>query len=235
MELKQSLTIIIPAYNEEKYIGGLLQDIAGQKHAQGVKVYIADASSTDMTVEICNSYSIANGGPLDIEVIPGGTVTVGRNAGLKLAQTEYVIFIDADVRLSNEMQLFDTWYRLGSKKLVGSRLKSISGFPSNLVYLLFNLFNACLSAVRPFAVGAYFATHRRYIKKFGWWNTEIIHGEDWVLSGRYPARDFTFCKYPILVDDRRFQRTGYWGMLKLMLTSWFKGEAYMKKDQGYWK
>ena len=38
---------------------------------------------------------------LDIEVIPGGLPSVGRNAGARRGDTPYILFIDADMELKD--------------------------------------------------------------------------------------------------------------------------------------
>ena len=231
VELRNYLTVVIPAFNEEDYIGGLLEDLTVQIYAQGVRVIVADGGSTDRTVEICNSYRVK----LNIEVIEGGSVTRGRNAGLEEVQTDCVLFIDADVRLTNPFQLFSVWYDLGSYRLVGAKLRSSGGFASGISYWLFNQVNSIICKKRPFAVGSFFGTRTFAIRKRGGWDESLIHGEDWVLSGKYDSRDYKACPHHVLVDDRRFKKTGYFGMFKLMLMSAWKGEEYMRQDHGYWK
>ena len=234
MILHRELTIVIPAYNEEDYIGNLLSDIAAQDHIHNVKVYVADGGSTDKTVDIClkmaNVYK-----HIDIEVIKGGSVTRGRNAGLSKVDTKYVIFIDADVRLSNSCHIFHTWYLLNNKTLVATRLSSSAKGLSKLAYQLFNLYNKHILHKRKFAMGSFFATRTLVIKSLGGWDETLIHGEDWVLSGKYRACDTELSKYPAIVDDRRFKKSGYFWMLKLMIMSAIHGEDYMRKDHGYWK
>ncbi len=59
------------------------------------KVFIADANSSDGTPQIALSYA----GRLNISIIPGGLPSVGRNAGARLAESKYVLFIDAGIEL----------------------------------------------------------------------------------------------------------------------------------------
>src|SRR5215471_10533777 len=91
------LTIVIPAKNESRLLPNLLESLCRQDFPlmQSTKVFVADAGSTDGTPELALSYA----GRLDIEVIPGGLPSVGRNAGARRASTPYVLFIDADMEL----------------------------------------------------------------------------------------------------------------------------------------
>lgn len=237
VELQKYITVVIPAFNEENYIGGLLSDLSMQTYAHGLKIIVADGGSSDNTVSICKEAALKYADHLEIVVIKGGTVTQGRNAGLELTKTGYVLFIDADVRLSNPFQIYNVWHKLGTRdiKLVGAKIKSNKGIPSGLAYKLFNFINVCMSQKKPFAIGSFFGTHTEVICKKGKWDETLMHGEDWVLSRTYKPKEFSFCSYPIYVDDRRFKKTGYFGMLKLMLISAWKGPDYMRKDHGYWK
>jgi glycosyltransferase involved in cell wall biosynthesis len=231
VELRKNISVVIPAFNEEGYIGGLLEDLTQQLHSKGVHIIVADGGSTDRTVEICRSYQ----NRLNLEIVEGGTVTRGRNAGLEEVRTDCVLFIDADVRLSSPLQLYSVWYDLGTHRLIGANLKSSSGGMSSFAYWLFNKVNRVICKSRPFAVGSFFGTRTLAIRKRGGWDESLIHGEDWVLSGKYRPTDFKFSAHPIIIDDRRFKKTGYFGMFKLMIMSAWKGEEYMRQDHGYWK
>src|SRR4030081_191373 len=89
------LTIVIPAKNEGKLIPRLLNSLVSQDYSRmlNTKGFVADAGSTDGTAEAVMGF----GDRLQVHVIPGGLPSVGRNAGAALAQTPYVLFLDADV------------------------------------------------------------------------------------------------------------------------------------------
>ena len=228
------VTIVIPCYNERDYILNLLEDLYSQHGSESLEVIIADANSKDGTRELIRAWSFDQN-RLQVSLIDGGPVSTGRNLGLKLVTTPYVIFIDADVRLKNSGHLLDTLKNLKSGKLlVSSRPRSTSGIKSDSVYIAFNIFNRVLSMFKPFALGSYFATTTDYIRSLGGWDESIIHGEDWLLSSQYKPKDFKFSKYPIHVDDRRFRKMGYLRMFMLMVRSAIHGPSYMRKDHGYW-
>src|SRR5271166_1124614 len=101
--MKAELTIIVPAKNESRHLPMLLTSLSRQDYPllPHTKVFVADAASTDGTANI----ALAMSDGLDVSVIPGGLPAVGRNAGARLADTPYVLFIDADVVLHDRTLL----------------------------------------------------------------------------------------------------------------------------------
>ncbi len=84
------LSIIIPAYNEEKYLPVLLKSIRLQSYYD-YEVIVADADSKDSTKKIALSYGC--------RVVKGGLPAVGRNNGAKVAKGDMFLFLDSDVKL----------------------------------------------------------------------------------------------------------------------------------------
>src|SRR5208283_1514364 len=95
MTTRNELTIVIPAKNEAKLIPRLLTSLTSQDYSKmrSTKVLVADASSTDGTPEIVLSFRDR----LNVEVIRGGMPSVGRNLVAARAESDYVLFLDADV------------------------------------------------------------------------------------------------------------------------------------------
>ena len=87
-----SCSIIIRAYNEEKYIGRLLEGIQRQT-LKDVDVILVDSGSTDSTVSIAESYGAR------VVRIPSAEFTFGRslNYGIKEAKREFVVIASAHV------------------------------------------------------------------------------------------------------------------------------------------
>ena len=85
-------SLIIRAYNEEKYIGRLLEGIK-QQTIRDVDVILVDSGSTDSTVTIAESYGAR------VVRIPSAEFTFGRslNYGIKAAKREFIVMASAHV------------------------------------------------------------------------------------------------------------------------------------------
>ena len=87
------VSIVIPAYNEERYIGACLDSIAAQSQAP-FEVIVVDNNSSDRTAEIAAKYPF-------VRVIrePCQGRVFARNAGFDVATGDIIGRIDADTRL----------------------------------------------------------------------------------------------------------------------------------------
>src|SRR5579864_5333000 len=97
--LANELTIVIPAKNEAELIPRLLTSLMTQDYSKmsSTRVLVTDANSTDGTPEIALSFRDR----LNVSVIGGGMPAVGRNRGAALADTPYVLFLDADIEMAH--------------------------------------------------------------------------------------------------------------------------------------
>lgn len=83
------ISVVIPAYNEEKYIGACLESLKNQTRAPD-EVIVVDNNSTDRTAEIAASY----GAKVVREQKQG--ISHARNAGFNAAANPIIARTDAD-------------------------------------------------------------------------------------------------------------------------------------------
>jgi glycosyltransferase involved in cell wall biosynthesis len=236
--LSQQLTIVIPTYNEEKYIAQTLYAIASQSGTYKVKIIIADAKSTDNTRLVASTNGFELG--LDLEIIDGGLPAVGRNAGAKLATTPYILFLDADVTFSHRQTIVQAINELAfmDYQMIGTTpvYKGEFDIRASIMFGLNKYVTWFLSKTEPFAIGGFTMVNRQVFNSLGGYDEKATQSEDWLLSKKISPKKFKLIPELITQDNRRFKRYGYFSMVKLLYNNWRNrnNTKYFYEDQGYW-
>lgn len=84
------MSVVIPAYNEEKYVTDCLESVIATQYPD-LEIILVDDKSTDKTVEAATKYPVKI-----IARESRGGAAVARNDGLHTAQGRIVAFVDAD-------------------------------------------------------------------------------------------------------------------------------------------
>lgn len=88
------VSLIIPAYNDEKYLARCLDSVISQTY-KNLQILLVDDGSTDASGKICDRYAVQD---QRIQVLhqQNAGVSVARNHALDVATGEYLAFTDAD-------------------------------------------------------------------------------------------------------------------------------------------
>ncbi len=97
-----SVSVVIPAYNEEKVIEETLRTVihsldAVDEWKGAYEVIVCDNNSTDRTAEIAAGFGVK------VVFEPVNQIARARNAGAAAASGQWLIFIDADTRPTPEL------------------------------------------------------------------------------------------------------------------------------------
>lgn len=90
------VSVIVPTWNEEKYLPKCLKSLAKQSRALRSEVIVVDGGSSDRTVSIAEKYADR------VIVNKGQPVGAARNSGAEVAKGEVLAFIDADTMASGQ-------------------------------------------------------------------------------------------------------------------------------------
>lgn len=183
------LSIVIPTKNESEYLPVLLESIKRQT-IQPEKIVVADAGSTDGTQEIAKSFGAI--------VVSGGLPSVGRNRGAEEVDSEYILFLDADVELQDPEFLEKSTTEMKERDL---GLATCDVFPlsddfrDHFMHKAYNKYARAWGSVFPHAPGFCMFVRNDLHKK--------IHGFD---------ESITFCEDHDYA--RRFKKVGKFGLLR---------------------
>ena len=237
MNTPSELTIVIPAKNEAKLIPTLLSSLARQDYPQmpNTRVLVADANSTDGTPEIVLSFRDR----MRVEVVPGGMPSVGRNNGARLADTKYVLFLDADIELASDSLIRRALEDARAKDLecLTTNILCREGSLTDRLFYRANDFFQYLSCLhRPFSTGMFMMFATRKFRELGGFDERVHFAEDYRLSSQVARRKFKIVRGGVYTTNRRFQKMGHlrvgWLFLWTALNFW--NEDHFLRDHHYW-
>ncbi len=109
------VSVIIPAFNSEKYIEQAINSAISQTY-QNLEIIVVDDGSTDRTLEIVKQLSEKDNRIKYFSIPPAGRPSVPRNFGIQKANGEFIAFLDSD----------DLWH----KRKIANQLKRLIESPS---------------------------------------------------------------------------------------------------------
>lgn len=102
--MDKKVSVIIPAYNAEKYLKECLNSVLNQTY-KNVELIVINDGSTDRTKDILEEYTSIHCNMRVIHTENGG-VSAARNIGLEHATGEYIMFLDSDdLLVSNAIEI----------------------------------------------------------------------------------------------------------------------------------
>ena len=191
------ISVIIPTYNRKKYIKRAIDSVIRQSY-KPFEIIVIDDGSTDGTYELIKqSYSSSQ---ISLEKQINSGVSSARNKGIKLANGDWIAFLDSDdewfenklelqVREIKKSKTFmichtnEIWIRNGIRVNQMKKHQKYGGA----------IFKKCLDMCRisPSSV----MIHRRIFDEIGLFDEDLIICEDYDLWLRISS------KYPVLYLD----------------------------------
>jgi glycosyltransferase involved in cell wall biosynthesis len=198
------LSIVIPTYNEEKYLPRLLQSIRLQSFAD-YEIIVADNNSTDATVAIAKQYGAI--------ITSGGLPGKGRNEGAKITSGNVLLFLDADVILQEKDFLSDCLLEFLSKKLdiATCCITPLSDRKMDLIgHEVYNIFMSATEKFLPYAPGFCIFARKSVHDRIGGFDEAVLFAEDsdYVQRAKKIAKFGLLKSHKIPVSVRRLERDG---------------------------
>src|SRR6266550_5839522 len=194
------ISFIVPAYNEELELSSTIAAIhaATSGVAQAYEIIVVDDASTDATPEIAAQTGAR------VLSIHRRQIAAVRNAGARVAQGEYLFFVDADTRI-NRTHIMEAIAAVESGYAGGSARVMIDGFVPLWGRILVRVFCALYFGLN-LGGGAFLFTTRRNFNAVCGFDERYFVGEEvyFSLALRKLGR-FKVLREPILTSGRKLR------------------------------
>lgn len=212
------LSIIIPTYNEEKYLPRLLKSIKKQGY-KNYEIIVADNNSKDKTREIAKRY--------DCKIVRGGSPPIARNNGARAAEGGILLFLDADCELDGgflersvdqfkkrKLDLATCYFKVKGNRLV-----------DKILLFFGNVILSTTQVIDPHAPGSTIFVTMPIFKQLHGFREDLMQAED----HNFVKRGGKIGKFRILTisnqfNTRRFEKEGRISVL----IRYLKSELYRK-------
>lgn len=210
-------SIVIPAYNEEKYILPTLKSIEQQNMANYEVIVVANGC-TDATEEIVKKKVNEKIRTLSL---PKANVSVARNAGALNAAGEILVFLDADTQLAtNTLQLITEQFQNGTSVATTKVNPDLPTLKYQLAMLVKNSYN--YSGLYEGCSGILICRKKDF-HAVGGYDPELVVREHRKLILKLMEKGKYDCLNTYVTTSmRRYQQWGLWKEVNFWLTKWWQ-------------
>ena len=193
-----SISIVIPAYNEEKYLATTLENIKNQEF-KSYEIIVVCNGCTDKSFNIAKKYADK------VFNLKESNVSKARNFGANNAKYNKLVFLDADV-LIDEKVLSSVDDELEKGKFFGTAKGKGKGVKNNFYLIFKNLVNKFM----PWSHGFVFCDKKSFFEIDGF-DEKLLRGELRNFFNRAKGKYKRLNAY-VEPNDRRIKR---WGVFKI--------------------
>ena len=175
------ISIIVPAFNEEKLLAASLAEIrsaarAFTAHGWPVELIVCDNNSTDRTANIAQSAGAS------VVFEPVNQIARARNTGAAAATGDWLVFVDADSHPSAELFAAVAEQIISGRCLAGGATIRLDEkyFVAGLVTHLWNY----ASRLHRLMAGSFIFVETKAFRQIGGFSPELFAAEELELSQR---------------------------------------------------
>jgi len=215
-----SLSVIIPAFNEERLLSSTLAEINAARAAFAPRGFVSelivcDNNSTDRTGELAHSAGAR------VVFEPVNQIARARNTGATAATGDWLLFIDADSHPTAELFAAVTEQIQSGKCLAGGSTIRLEGtYPlANFVTRVWNW----QSRSRRWLAGSFIFCEAAAFRQVGGFNAELFVGEELDLTtrlqelARTSGREIVILhRHPLLTSARKVRLYSTWEHVRFL-------------------
>ncbi len=214
------ISIIIPTFNEATVIGRSLKQWQRYRDADRLEVIVADGGSTDGTLQIAQPLADKIARKPDDRP---ETIARGRNRGAEVASGKILVFLDADVLVSDIDAFLAAVRSAFSRSSAVVAATARSGiYPREAIWsdhifhwLFWNYVKFLNRIGRGAAKGECQIIRSDIFRRLHGYNARLGAGEDFELYNRLAKQGSIAClEVPVYESPRRYRRVGYFNLMR---------------------
>ncbi|HVC96453.1 MAG TPA: glycosyltransferase [Pirellulales bacterium] len=221
------ISFIIPAHNEESFLGRTLESIAAAvvNLDRRSEVIVVDDASTDRTAEIADSHGAT------VVAVELRQIAAARNAGAKAAHGDVLVFLDADTILAAET-LLAALAELDSGAVGGGATVVFDGPTALWTRLGLTIFTAAARLVR-WTAGCFVFVRRDAFEAVGGFDERYFAAEELVLSRALKRQGrFVILRQSIITSGRKGTSQELRHFAGVLLRLMFCGDKVLQRREG---
>ena len=212
----RTVSVVIPAFQEEKYIAATLSRLVNIDHL--VEIIVVDGGSKDKTVEIAKRFTDK------VYVLRKRGIARARNYGAKRASGDILVFLDADVITTTDFvkKVLETF---SDSTVVGATCYIMPvkpRFHEKVFFYLHNSLTRILAGFKPHSRGEFFVVRRSEFLRINGFDESLPCSEDHELAFRLSERGrFAFITDLTVYESlRRFRKLGLLTVVGIWLANY---------------
>lgn len=220
------MTLCVIAYNEEKYLPHILDDICTQdyEHSQ-IEVVLVDSASTDSTKLIMQRFAKEHSDYRDVKVLdnPKRTLPCGWNVALAKYQGDAILKVDAHSRIPSDFVSKNAAVLESGEYISGGSRPNVADkdtkWQQTLLLAESSMFGSSIAPyrrapARRYVNSMFHAAYRREVfDRVGGFNEKLVRTEDNEMHYRMRKAGFRLCFEPEIVSYQHI-RGSLRGMLR---------------------
>lgn len=225
------ISFVVPAYNEEKYLGPTLASIHEAARAAGepYEIVVANDDSSDATAEV------AEAGGARVVTVHKRQIAGTRNEGARAARGEWLVFVDADTHVNEAVVRGVIAALRDGAAGGGAGVRFLDGPP--WIHRWIGFFTTTFRWLR-WAAGCFVFARRDAFEAAGGFDEEFYASEEIHFSRAMKRQGrFVVLRETVLTSGRKAQNFSRWATIKMlfpMLIQGPKGAKSRELTRAFW-
>jgi len=212
----RSVSFIIPAHNEQKYIGKTINALRKAIDEIGInaEIIVVNDDSTDDTVLVAESLGVRT---IDVALRNIGAV---RNAGAKIAEHEWLFFVDADTTVPTEtvrrsLIALSQGDVGGGARVEVEEVQTLAWAKRMMCFAVILVWQI----MGGWAAGCFMFCRREVFESFGGFDENYFAAEEYLFSRTLKRIGrFRLVQHPVITSARKLHGYSTWSLIKFVFS-----------------